>query len=199
MIIFPVFLLALFLIPYIALQFLSRKLIYPLSKIPFSEYTLVLGAGLDKNGSPSDILADRVKTAVSLINNNKTKILFLSGSGKSQISCEPDAMRMLANSYGINNAQIQLDYLGYSTFHSCQNISNLSRNSEVTIVTQMFHLPRALWLAQCMGISAIGTPANQYKFSCINTTYWYIREIIAFPFNFIKLILFQIRTKGRNI
>jgi vancomycin permeability regulator SanA len=194
----PLLALAFILIFFLIIQIRTRKDIYPLSSIPFGKYSLVLGAGLQNNGSPSDILADRVETAIKLLIVKKTEFLFLSGSGHTQISCEPIAMRVHAKTFGISKDQLIMDYKGISTFHSCVNIAKFAENSKVIIVTQMFHLPRALWVAQCIGIRAIGTPANQYKFSKMKTAYWYLREIIAMPFNLLKITIHRVKKKAKQ-
>ncbi|MCJ7519856.1 MAG: YdcF family protein [Anaerolineaceae bacterium] len=171
----------------------SRSRIYSLEKVPFSQYTLVLGAGIDKNGLPTDILADRVKAAVNLINNKKTEVLILSGASTSQNFCEPESMKTMAEFLGVKASSLILDNLGTSTYDSCLNSSKIIGASQITIVTQMFHLPRAIWLAEAMGFKVIGTPANFYKFSTYKVTYWYLREIFALPINFMKLMTFRFK------
>jgi SanA protein len=177
---------------FLFLYFFTRSRIFSIDKIPHSQYTLVLGAGLEKNGLPTDILADRVKTAANLVKSKKTDFLILSGYSNSKYFCEPESMKTMALSLGIDPSHIVLDFHGKSTFNSCQNLSNLGVKKEVTIVTQNFHLPRSIWLAEAMGYEVRGTPANIYNFSTHLTAYWYLREIIAFPINILKLFIFRL-------
>jgi vancomycin permeability regulator SanA len=167
--------------------------------LPFCKYTLVLGAGLEKDGRPTDILSDRVKTAINLINHNKTDFLILSGSSNPQNFSEPESMRKLALSQGVYKSKLILDIQGKTTFDSLVNILKVSGIDQLTIVTQRFHLHRALWLAESLGIKSNGTPANNYEFSILKTGYWYLREVIALPVNYFKLLLFSFKSKDKTI
>jgi vancomycin permeability regulator SanA len=196
MILFPLLILALLAFIYILLQIHTRSMIFPINTIPYSKYTLVLGAGLEKSGLPTDILADRVEIAENLIKANKTTILILSGSCKALEYCEPESMKSLALSLGIKESNLVLDLKGKTTFDSCLSLRNLKSLNQITIVTQRFHLPRAIFLAEMMGFKANGTPANLYKFSLYKTVYWYIREIFAFPINLVKLLIYHYQHKS---
>ena len=170
---------------YVFLKTYSR--IFP-EDMPGSKFTLVLGAGLEKNGLPTDILSDRVETAVILLHQNKTNSLVLSGSVSPQNFSEPESMRDLALSLGVNSSKLIIDKYGKTTFDSLINIAEYSGNEIITIVTQKFHLPRALWLANSLKIDAYGVPANIYKFSTFKTFVWYLREILALPVNLVKIM-----------
>ena len=97
-------------------------------------------------------------------------------------------MSNLAQSLGVDKSKLILDYQGKTTFDSLINIADYSGNEIITIVSQRFHLPRALWLANSLKINANGIPANIYKFSAYKTAYWYLREILALPINLLKII-----------
>ena len=191
MVLIPLLILGVLFSLFLFLVLYTKSRILPFDKVPHNRYTLVLGAGLEKNGIPSNILADRVKTSVNLITNNKTDILILSGSSNSQNYCEPESMKTMAELLGVKTSSLILDFLGKSTFNSCFNLSKISEVNQITIVTQMFHLPRAIWLAEAMGFKVNGTPANIYSFSIYKTAYWYLREAIALPINFIKLLVYR--------
>jgi len=184
----------LFLYAYVILT--TRVRIFTLENVPKSKFTLVLGAGLDKNGHPTDILSDRVETAVKLLGQNKTTSLVLSGSFSPQNFSEPESMSILALSLGVDRSQLILDKYGKTTFDSLINVASYVGNESVAIVTQNFHLPRALWLANSLGINAYGVSANIYKFSIFKTGFWYLREILALPINLLK-IMFKKHPKNR--
>jgi len=173
--------------------FTTRSRIFDLDNVPFSRFALVLGAGLEKNGLPTDILSDRVETAINLLDHNKTSFLVLSGSVSPQNFSEPESMSDLACSLGVDKLKLILDHQGKTTFDSMINIADYSENEMVTIVTQRFHLPRALWLANSLKINAFGIPANIYKFSFFKTAFWYLREIFVLPVNFLKILFKQFR------
>ncbi len=171
-----------------------KRIVFP-ENVPGSKFTLVLGAGLEKNGLPTDILSDRVETAVNLLNRKRTKILVLSGSVNTQSFSEPESMSELAYSLGVDKSELILDRKGRTTFNSLVNIADYSGNEIVTIVTQRFHLPRALWLSSSLKINAYGIPANIYKFSAPKIAYWYFREIFALPVNVIKIVVYKLQIK----
>ncbi len=168
----------------------TKTCIFEINDVPYNKYTLVLGAGLEKNGLPTDILSDRVKAGVYLLERNKTSFLVLSGSLNTQNFSEAESMRELALSLGAKNSNLIIDNQGKTTFDSMINLLEFSKNDGVTIVTQRFHLPRALWLANALNINSSGFPANIYKFSLIKTIYWYLREIFSLPKNIFKLFNF---------
>jgi len=169
----------------------TRKRIISPENAPESRFSLVLGAGLEMNGHPTDILSDRVKTAVKLLDQNKTTFLVLSGSVNLQNFSEPESMRNLACYLGVDGSKLILDKLGKTTFDSLINIAQFSGNENIMVVSQRFHLPRALWLANSLGINAFGIPANIYKFSAFKTGFWYLREILALPVNILKIIFYK--------
>ena len=195
MILFPLIILAVFFCFYLYLVIKTSSRIFHFEKVSFSRYTLVLGAGLEKNGLPTDILSDRVKTAINLLNHKKTDFLILSGSTNYKNISEPMSMKSFAQSLGVDQSKLILDNKGKSTFDSLINLLNISGKNQITIVTQRFHLPRAIWLAEKLGLKVCGTPANLYNFSVYKTVYWYLREVIAFPINLLKLFINRYKIK----
>jgi SanA protein len=179
----------------IFLKLHTRTKIYSVSSAPFNKYTLVLGAGLENNGRPTDILADRVQTAVNLFKAKRTDILILSGSSNTKKISEPESMKALAVSFGLMESNLVLDFGGKTTFDSCLNLNNISDCDQITIVTQAFHLPRAIFLAEMVGYKAIGVPANIYCFSIYKNLFWSIREIFAFINNLIKILIYRFQHK----
>lgn len=188
MIFIPLFIFCVLICLYGYIIFITRSRIFDLENLPSSKFTLVLGAGLEENGLPTDILSDRVETAIKLLTHNKTAFLVLSGSTSPHNFSEPESMSNLAQSLGVDKSKLILDHQGSTTFDSLTNIADYSGNEVITIVTQRFHLPWALWLANSLKINANGIPANIYKFSDYKTAYWYLREIFALPINLLKII-----------
>ena len=189
MIFISLLILAVLLFFFIMLLINTRSRIFAFENVPFCRYTLVLGAGLEKNGLTTDILSDRVLKAVNLIKSKKTDFLILSGSTNYQNHSEPNAMKYFAESLGVDGSKLILDNNGKTTFDSILNLSKLIENKQILIVSQNFHLPRAIWLAEALGFRACGVPANIYKFSIYKILYWYLREVFALPINLLKLLL----------
>jgi SanA protein len=178
---------------FIMLLINTRSRIYDFENVPFCRYTLVLGAGLEKNGLATDILSDRVLKAANLIKNKKTDFLILSGSSNYQNHSEPLAMKTYAESLGVDSSKLILDNEGKTTFDSILNLNRLIEDTQIVIVSQNFHLPRAIWLAEAAGFRVCGVPANIFKFSIYKILFWYLREVFALPVNLLKLLLNRFR------
>ena len=185
-------LLAVHLCFYLFLLIKTQSRIIQFEKLTFTRYTLVLGAGLEKNNLPTDILSDRLETAIDLLKSNKTETLILSGSTDHHNYNEPLSMKKYVLSKGINPSHLILDLKGNSTFDSLRNLLIFEGLNDITIVSQRFHLPRSIWLAGALGINAKGTPAENFKFSFIKIFSWYLREIFAIPLNILKFILYSL-------
>lgn len=165
--------------------------ILPINRIDKRKYTLVLGAGLKKDGHPTDILADRVLTSIQLAEENKTEKLIFSGTAYHQNYDEATVMKSVAKQFGINDGQIILDKKGFTTFNSCINLRKLMDTKDLIIVTQKFHLPRAIFIARNLGFDAIGVAADKYFFSKRKILFWYLREFLSIPLNIIRVSLYR--------
>ena len=177
---------------YFSITIVSCTYIHPLINLPAIKYALVLGAGLEKTGKPTDILTDRVLASTQLIWSNRAKILIMSGSSTLIKYNEPVAMRSLAIQNGVRNNLIEIDAHGFSTLDSLINFIKTHKERELIIVSQRFHLPRAIWLANLMGLNCYGYIADFYKFPIFKKLFWYFREIIAVPFNLGKFLVFYL-------
>jgi SanA protein len=145
-----------------------------LNDIPKSEVALVLGASVVR-GAPSPLLADRADAAVALYKAGKvSKILVTGDNGASSYDEVTPVRKYLVNA-GIPAADIFLDHAGFDTYSSMYRARAVFQATSVIIVTQDFHLPRALWTAQQLGLRAYGVAAEG------GDTSWYeqLREIPA--------------------
>ena len=160
------------------------------SRLGHHKYCLVLGAGLEKDGRPTDILMDRVSTAVGLFESKQVDILIMSGTRRRGYD-EPGAMQAAAITQGVPDSAILLDPQGISTINSCINYKKKFSRESLVIITQPFHLPRSILLARKLSLDAYGTAAVIYHFSWNKRAFWYVREFFALPYNFIKLALYS--------
>jgi len=143
---------------------------------PSRPAAIVLGAGLRRDGKPTTVLADRVRTAVSLYQAGKVNTLLMSGSisaGKD----EPAAMRALALELGVADEDILIDRKGVRTFETCLRAAEIFGINQALVVTQRFHLPRALALCEAHDVDAIGISADLRTYRAI--AFWNLREIPA--------------------
>ena len=140
---------------------------------------IVFGAGLQHDGSPSPVLQDRVKTGAELYFSGKAQILLLTGDNRFIDYNEPGAMRAYALQLGVPEEAIVLDYAGRRTYDSCYRAKHIFEVDQAILVTQAYHLPRALFLCNQLGISAQGVPADQRVYRKSSLLVWNIREIPA--------------------
>ena len=120
---------------------------------------LVLGAGLRSDGSPSDMLADRLDVAIDLYRKGVSDVILLSGDRSGEEYDEVSSMTRYCIAFGIPAEAIVEDGKGYSTYESMLNLKNNGEYKSVVVVTQKYHLYRAIYIAEKMGISAHGADA----------------------------------------
>lgn len=147
--------------------------------IPAAPVALVLGAGLNRDGTAGIVLQDRVEKAAELYFAGKVEKLLMSGDNSTAYYDEPGAMREHALSLGVPDEDIILDFAGRRTYDSCYRAKAIFEVEELIVVTQAFHLPRALFLCNAFDIKASGVPADDANYRLSSYTYWWVREIFA--------------------
>jgi vancomycin permeability regulator SanA len=140
---------------------------------------IVFGAGLTRSGTPTAVLYDRVAAAAELYRQGKVQTLLMSGSTYSSVYNEPRAMRDLAVQLGVPASAIQLDPLGLRTYDTCYRAKHLFGIQQAVLVTQGFHLPRALYICDALGLSASGASADLRQYRRSSIVIWNVREIAA--------------------
>ncbi len=146
---------------------------------PDAPVALVLGAGLNRDGSPGVVLQDRVRTAVDLYFAGSVEKILMSGDNSSVYYDEPGAMKAYALLLGVPESDIVLDFAGRRTYDSCYRARAIFGLEKVVIVTQSFHLPRSLFLCNALGIEATGVTADDAHYRLSSYTFWWVREILA--------------------
>lgn len=137
----------------------ADKIYEEISEVPQKELGLVLGAAA-YGSTLSDVLRDRVDTAIDLYEAGKVNVLVMSGAEN-----ETEAMKNYAINYGIPKNDITEDPTGLNTLASIKNISNLDRS--IIIISQKYHLPRALFIANHYDIDAVGMIADRHEYTKI--------------------------------
>jgi SanA protein len=143
------------------------------------QVAIVFGAGLHWDGSPTPVLRDRVKTAVQLYEDGKVEKLLFSGDNRFEDYNEPGAMFDYAIQLGVPADDIVLDYAGRRTYDTCYRAKAIFKLDKALLITQKFHLPRAIFLCQQMGIESSGVEADLREYSDYSLRYWNFREIFA--------------------
>lgn len=163
--------------------------LYSVESAPPKRVAIVFGAGLRRDGSPTAVLRDRVETAAELYFAGKVEKLLMSGDNQTEYYNEPSAMRQYAISLGVASEDIILDYAGHRTYDTCFRARDIFRLSEAILITQGFHLPRALYTCRVLGVDAVGVSADRRTYRPPSRTLWNMRETGATVVAFIDLYL----------
>lgn len=153
--------------------------VYALDAAPSEKVAIVFGAGLTRSGQPTPILRDRVETAVQLYMTGKAQTLLMSGTTAAGPYSEPEAMRQYAISLGVPSSAIALDNAGYRTYDTCYRAKAVYGLDSALLVTQSFHLPRALFLCNALGLKASGVTASNRHYWPLMLLIWNAREQVA--------------------
>jgi vancomycin permeability regulator SanA len=140
---------------------------------------IVFGAGILPDGEPTAVLYDRVATAAELYRLGKVEQIILSGDGQDIYHNEPEVMRRTAISFGIPESALTLDADGIRTFESCRRARDDFGVDHAVLITQRFHLPRALMLCESLGVDAVGVASDRRDYSWRWRLSWHARETAA--------------------
>ncbi len=138
---------------------------------------LVLGCRVYADGSPSPMLADRMETAVEVMEAGASEKMVVSGDHRVDSYNEVKAMKDYAVMRGIPSEAVFQDHDGYSTYDSIYRIKEVFGAKRIVIVTQEYHLYRALYLAEKLGIEAVGVAADRQPYA--KQRIYEAREIFA--------------------
>ncbi|MFA6458751.1 MAG: ElyC/SanA/YdcF family protein [Patescibacteria group bacterium] len=158
-------------------QVAKNKIFREAVEIKDRQIVLVLGAGVKQNGELTDILRDRLDSAIELFVDKKVLRIIVSGDNSRTNYDETDAMRDYLLKQNIPPRAIFTDYAGFDTFDSIYRAREIFGATKLVIVSQEFHLPRAIFLAEKLGIEAVGFSANLRAYT--GQTRLNLREIFA--------------------
>ena len=146
---------------------------------------IVLGAGV-WDDEPSHMLEDRLLTAIELYNNGVAPKIIMSGDHGRKDYDEVNIMKQYAIEHGVPSEDIFMDHAGFSTYDSIYRAKEIFGVDKVVIVTQEYHLYRALYIASKLDVEAYGVSADLRKYS--GQLYRDLREVLARNKDFIKVI-----------
>lgn len=133
--------------------------------VPEAYTVIVLGASVKSNGNLSVILKDRVESALQLYHLGKVKRFLLSGDNGTQSYNEPKAMKKYLMERGVNEDHVFLDYAGFDTYDSMYRAAAIFEVDRAIIVTQNFHLPRAVYIARKLGLDYVGYIGDKHVYA----------------------------------
>lgn len=162
--------------------------IYAAESAPHRRVAIVFGARVYGNGRLSAMVRDRVDTAIDLYNQGKVDKLLFSGDNSIASYNEPADMMAYAIAQGIDPAAIQPDYGGRRTYDTCYRAAHIFQVDEAILVTQRFHLPRALLLCSALGVDSSGVAADRRIYSSRSIAWSESREVPALVVALVDLV-----------
>lgn len=157
-------------------RYLSR--IYNrVNDVPAQPVGIILGAGILPNGKPSDALRDRLLVGKALYDARRIQSILISGDDGGFLRNEIESMRTFLEEQGVPANVIQDDPEGYRTYETCKRAVLVYNIKKAVLVTQRFHLGRALYLCNSLGMEVVGIPADLEQYRSI--VYFVIRDIAA--------------------
>ena len=138
---------------------------------------LVLGCGVYANGQPSAMLSDRLKQGVELYNTGAAPKLLMSGDHGQTDYDEVNVMKHYAVNAGIPSCDVFMDHAGFSTYESIYRARDVFQAKKIIIVTQEYHLYRALYIANALGLEAYGVSSDYRAYTGQSTRD--LREFLA--------------------
>jgi len=143
----------------------SRGHLHHVADAPSAPVALVLGAGLNPDGSPSAFLVGRLEVAKALHDSGRARVLLVSGDNRVANHDEPTAMRDWLVANGIPANAVVRDFAGRDTYDSCVRAKRIFGVGRALVVSQAYHLPRAVTTCRAVGLDAEGVgdwTAQQY-------------------------------------
>jgi vancomycin permeability regulator SanA len=154
----------------------ARGHTYSVNDVPAAPVALVLGAQVDPDGQPSPFLEARLAIAARLYAAGKVKVLLVSGDNSRPDYDEPEAMRAWLVRNGVPGRKVVLDYAGFDTYDSCARAVRIFGVRRAIVVTQTYHLNRAVALCRHVGIDATGVGDDSVKVAWVDWWHSTVRE-----------------------
>ena len=166
------------LLPRVVTGVYATNRIYPETKSPSERVAIIFGAGIRSDGTPTAMLRDRILTGADLYFSGRVEKLLMSGDNRFVNYNEPESMRQFALLAGVPDQAIVLDYAGRRTYDTCYRAKAIFGIKSAILVTQKFHLPRALFLCNMLGLKTVGVEASNCYWNG-SPWVWDVREQFA--------------------
>jgi SanA protein len=139
----------------------DERIITKMDKLDTSRWSkprvaIVFGASVYRNGDLSPVLEDRVDTAIQLYRAQKVDRILVSGDNRHPSYNEPKTMREYILNHAVDPRDVLIDFSGRSTYETCIRARDVFGLKRAVLVSQGYHLPRALFIANRIGIDAVG-------------------------------------------
>lgn len=151
-----------------------------ITDVPQEPVAIVFGAGVWADGSPTPMLADRIQGAIDLYKLGRVEKILMTGDNGTPEYNEVVAMQLYAIAQGIPEQDIRLDHAGFSTYESCYRAREIFGIDRAVLITQQYHLPRAVYICNRLGVDAIGFGTPDWgKFRDDSMRFYTRRELLA--------------------
>jgi len=145
---------------YVAISGKQARIYERVDDLPSAQAVLVLGAAVYRDGRLSAIFQDRASTALEIYRSGKAQKILVSGDHSVGNYDEVNAAKKFFLKNGVAGGDLFVDYAGFDTYSSVYRAKDIFQVSSLIIVTQDFHLPRALFIARSLGVDAVGASAD---------------------------------------
>lgn len=152
--------------------------IYTANQVPPADAVLILGAYVRPDGNLSDMLRDRVTVGYDLYEKDKVPKILVSGDHGRKDYDEVNSMKSFLKGKGVSGQDIFMDHAGFSTYESMYRARDIFQVKRVIIVTQHYHLLRAIFIARSMGLEAYGVSSDLHDYRAAMDMYE-VREMAA--------------------
>jgi vancomycin permeability regulator SanA len=156
----------------------GEKYIFSADQVPDAEVVLVLGAYVLPNGNVSTMLNDRLMVGYELYKNGKAPRILVSGDHGQTNYDEVNTMKSFLKAKGVPSQDIFMDHAGFSTYESMYRARDIFQVKKVIIVTQHYHLKRAVFIARELGVEAYGVASDLHNYGPVMAQYQ-LREMAA--------------------
>ena len=163
----------------------KKQIIEDYSEIEDVDCILVLGAAI-RNNKPTHMLEDRLLEGIKLYESNVSDKIIVSGDHGRKEYDEVNIMKDFTIEHGVPSENVFMDHAGFSTYESIYRAKEIFETKKIVIVTQKYHLYRALYIANKLGIEAYGVASNPRTY--VGQFYRDLREILARDKDFVKCI-----------
>ena len=165
-------------VPFLIL-YLGRNRVYSdVEKVPGYDVAIVFGAGIKENREPNDMLRDRLDTVAELYYSGKVKKMLLSGDNSNIDYNEPQVMyNYLVFEHDIRAEDLVRDYAGLRTYDTCARAKNIWNIDKAILISQGYHLSRAIFTCSNLNIESTGFSATRYEYA--GERFYKFREFLA--------------------
>lgn len=173
-----IILLIAFSIPVLVLHSVSGQVFEVGENYNAREVGIVFGAGLRNQVTPSDILRDRLEVTAELYHEGSIERILVSGDNRFESYSEPAVMfDVLVNDLGVSEEDVYQDFAGRRTYDTCVRAGQIWGIESAILISQRYHLPRAIWTCERLGIQSMGVSASLQTY--LEELRFQMREIFA--------------------